>query len=155
MLSTHGDNVVAEETSKIPSVYCETFKTPSVHEKASKTPSVQEETSTTSIVQGDTSKRKTAKKKKKKKQTKKKKNQTEVQMSFEMMESAEKTLYHILKEAGGKVKIRADLVKALKNKRFEPNVVTNVLGERLDRKLAPAGGERFIRLNKSKKAIKI
>ncbi|KAK8338843.1 hypothetical protein V6Z12_A09G279000 [Gossypium hirsutum] len=50
-------------------------------------------------------------------------------MSFEMMESAEKTLYHILKEAGGKVKIRADLVKALKNKRFEPNVVTNVLGE--------------------------
>lgn len=95
------------------------------------------------------------KKKKKKKQTKKKKNQTEVQMSFEMMESAEKTLYHILKEAGGKVKIRADLVKALKNKRFEPNVVTNVLGERLDRKLAPAGGERFIRLNKSKKAIKI
>lgn len=71
------------------------------------------------------------------------------------MESAEKTLYHILKEAGGKVKIRADLVKALKNKRFEPNVVTNVLGERLDRKLAPAGGERFIRLNKSKKAIKI
>ncbi|KAK5805296.1 hypothetical protein PVK06_032949 [Gossypium arboreum] len=71
------------------------------------------------------------------------------------MESAEKTLYHILKEAGGKVKIRADLVKALKNKRFEPNVVTNVLGERLDRKLAPGGGERFIRLNKSKKAIKI
>ncbi|KAG8482860.1 hypothetical protein CXB51_023982 [Gossypium anomalum] len=70
------------------------------------------------------------------------------------MESTKETLYQILKEVGAKVKIRADMAKALKNKGFNTNVVTNVLGERLDGKLAPSGGARFRRLNKSKKAIR-